>query len=209
VGLHVLRSEFVIKLLVDVLAGGQGKTTMAKLLQAELLKLGRVKKAAFISFEFTFDSQPGSMQAAQKAYTDLKRDAVKELTGTEGGGFKAAAEQPRVLLVLDNLHTLSQLSAILQGVQLAEDSLLIVTSRQSEPTRGGPGVQEWAQVRLLVSVSTCPRSWKCLLLLILGCQALRWSSCPDMESGGPPCWIVHPLALLVLVLHKPARAGDA
>jgi hypothetical protein len=140
---------------VMVRSGGLGKTTMAKKLQAELLGPGTpFQRSAFVTLDFQEEAQ---MLPASKSECRAKlRDCIGQLTGSECSDasdrdlkerYESELRKGRVLLVLDNFHTLTQLDSFMLNSLLADtSSAVIVTSRHSKPVRGADVQLRWAEV---------------------------------------------------------------
>jgi hypothetical protein len=86
---------------------------------------------------------------------ELLKDAISDLTGARCSAespagvrraFRDAAKLPGVVLVVDNVHSESQVGMLLQDI-LDTAAAVIFTSRSEVPLGGGAHGDTWRQVR--------------------------------------------------------------
>jgi hypothetical protein len=136
-------------------AGGLGKTTMAKKLHEKLLgPATRFQRAAFVTLDFQVEAT--TCTSSDKDCRLQLQSCLEQLSGHKYSGpdhdlrrqYKQELAKGKVLLVLDNFHTLTQLDCFLtQDLLRDPGSTVIVTSRSSDPTPGGITKLAWSEVR--------------------------------------------------------------
>ena len=144
--IHV-QSGTLLTLPTSTAIGGVGKSTLAKALQHYLLAEGVFSRSAMLKLEFTSGeavsmSEADALQLLKGAVKDLTGSACDEADAREA--FRSAAKLPGVLLVVDNVHSESQVGLLLQGI-LDTGAVVIFTSRSKVPLGGG-AYDTWDQV---------------------------------------------------------------
>ena len=113
-------------------------------------------RSAVLELEFTAGEEVSLSEARA---LQLLAGAVKDLTGGDCAkadtrkAFRSAAKLPGVLLVVDNVHSESQVGLLVQDI-LDSGAAVIFTSRSEVPLGGGAHAGTWDQVCLSSTVKT-------------------------------------------------------
>jgi hypothetical protein len=127
-------------------------------LQHELLVAGgkEFTRSATLELDFIAGDE---VAMSESGALNLLRGAVKDLTGNEctessahgiHRAFRNAVKLPGVLLIVDNVHSQTQVGLLLQDI-LDTNAAVIFTSRSKEPLGGSAYVDVWLQVCCLLA----------------------------------------------------------